>query len=574
MIGFRKRIIISDFVILLVFSAFFFPFIGKTVDDIARVSLEKTVEKTTAELVRAKDETDLISLLKGKERYIFYRLALLDKEGSVIYDSHPKVKEGRREKEELKRILLDKKSYSERYSDIFGQHFAFVSKSFDFQGNQYVLRAAFPLKEMGKLKDQLEIAFFIFLGGILILYSILTWLVIYQQSKPIEHIIRAISPYQGGKEENLPNIEIDKSLRRREDFKRLALTLNSLSEKIRGQIDNLTFQRNENETILNSLMEGVLALDGEGRLTYLNEVAANMLGIKELKSGSPLNEVKSQEMIFAKCAFLLEKCQIEKRVLKEKFLSFGNIYLDIIAVPKKESGAVLILQDRTSDYMVLEMGRAFVANASHELKTPITVIQGYAETLLDMPAVDEKTLKNVAEKILKTTKRLHSLVESLLILSEAENLTYSHFKDCDIKIILDVCRKNILSFNKDVIVDLEKTKKDVIIKGDSSLLELVFMNILENAIKYSEGKAEIIVKLWLEDKWAKISITDKGIGIPKQDLPHIFDRFYTVDKARSRKMGGAGLGLSIVKTIVEKHGGFIEAYSAETGTTFTVSLPW
>lgn len=221
------------------------------------------------------------------------------------------------------------------------------------------------------------------------------------------------------------------------------------------------------------------------------------------------------------------------------------------------------------------MRKDFIANASHELKTPITIIRGFAEMLHDNPGLPTDTVGEMTTKIVKNCKRMNSLIKDLLTLSDIENIPLSRLVRCDLVKIAEQCTNTLHDIYPDAEVNIHCDKeKTYAVTADPSLLELALMNLLENAAKYSKAPAQIDISLDKMDSKIKITLSDKGIGIPKGDLEHIFERFYTVDKAHSQKLGGSGLGLSIVQTIIHKHFGQIAIDSVlGEGTTFTITLP-
>jgi signal transduction histidine kinase len=286
---------------------------------------------------------------------------------------------------------------------------------------------------------------------------------------------------------------------------------------------------------------------------------------------------KANPELLKKCRFLLESCQDKLSVLTDSILieEGKKVYLDLIAAPKAErSGAILVLQDKSSHYKVLEMGKDFVANASHELRTPITIIKGFAETLQDLPELPRDMVVDITEKIVRNCQRMDNLVKNLLTLADLENIPDSRFQECDLVTLAELCRQVVLSVYESAQITIEKSHESILIAADPDILELAIINILDNAAKYSNPPAQITIRLVQEGDHVRVSISDKGIGISSADQEQIFERFYTVDKARSRRFGGAGLGLSIVRTIVEKHHGTISVASEPgQGTTFSIRLP-
>jgi two-component system phosphate regulon sensor histidine kinase PhoR len=400
----------------------------------------------------------------------------------------------------------------------------------------------------------------------------MTWFVIHYLTQPIQRIINAVKPYQEGTEHVLPHIELGRA-NDNDDFNKLANTLNSLSLKIQSHIDLITKERNEKETILESLVEGVIAVDDDMEVTYTNHMAMKLMNSADSLLGKKFS-ILHQE----RCENLLHQCQQEKKPLTdtlEMYREGKKLYLDIVSAPKKDNaGAILVLQDKTAHYKIFEMRRDFIANASHELKTPITVIRGFAEALHDNPGLPVEMQREVTSKIVRNCNRMAALIKDLLTLADIENIPSSRLSLFDLSELTERCISMLAEVFPDAKVTVDKRKDEVILFADMDLLELAIMNLIENAAKYSSRPAQIAVTLDAEDDHVIVKVTDKGIGIPAADQEHIFDRFYTVDKAHSQKMGGSGLGLSIVKTIVEKHFGTITLQSElGKGSTFTIRMP-
>jgi len=328
--------------------------------------------------------------------------------------------------------------------------------------------------------------------------------------------------------------------------------------------------------ILELITEGVIATDASARVTYVNGTACRMLGMaREELMGNTLVHVsalglKGHELIL----YALQTAEpiLERWVLREN----GPLYLDLFATSlTQQKGALLLFKDKTSDYRILEMGKDFIANASHELRTPITIIRGFAETLQDLPELSAEMLQEITGKIVRTCVRLDQVVRSLLTLSDIENLSSERFKKGNIVLLAENCIHFLLSTNPDVKVVFKSELETAPIWADTDLIELAILNLLENAVRYSPVPAEIEMRIERAGEEVSVVIQDRGIGINEVDIPHIFDRFYTVDKARSRKSGGAGLGLSIVKMIAEKHRGRVEVESeVGKGSTFRLYLPF
>ena len=531
-----------------------------------------------AKVQSAPNNDALVRRLKDQKSVIFFRVSVITNDGRILYDSHNKNLMGPRfsqehviDHPEVLEAFNTGSGYTEDYSELVDQKFSYYAKAFDFHGKTYVMRTAFPYKYFADLRKDCEIAFLALITIILLLFSAMTWFIINRLTQPIQQIINAVAPYQEDKQTTLPEIHLSAS-GSSGDFDKLAKTLNSLSNKIQKHIDTLTVERNEKEAILESLVEGVIAVDAEMKVTYANSMAQQLLGAELVGHNfSEMHEPKSYA--------LLSTCQSKKQPLNENITittEDKKLYLDIVAAPKGiNSGAILVLQDKSPHYKLLEMRKDFIANASHELKTPITIIRGFAEMLHDHPDLPPETTQQMTTKIVKNCQRMTTLIKDLLTLSDIENIPLSRLAQVDLIKLTEQCKNTLHDIYPDAIVNIiQQNITGYIIKADPNLIELALMNLIENAAKYSKNPAQIDVKFDKSGSKIKITLSDKGIGIPKADLEHIFERFYTVDKAHSQKLGGSGLGLSIVQNIIQKHYGQISISSTlGEGTTFTIILP-
>lgn len=222
----------------------------------------------------------------------------------------------------------------------------------------------------------------------------------------------------------------------------------------------------------------------------------------------------------------------------------------------------------------IEIGKEFIANASHELRTPVTIIKGFAETLRDIPEMSEEMFDSILEKILRNCERMESLVKNLLLLADLDHLGDIKKDSCSLSLIVEHCSYQILSVFPDAYIETLQNKDEITIQGSNDLLDLAIMNLLQNGVKYSKENPHITVTIEDQEEKVLFSIEDRGMGIASENIPHIFDRFYTVNKSHARKLGGAGLGLSMVKIILEKHGAKIKVKSElGKGTKFTIEFP-
>lgn len=583
MFSFRQKLFLSYLALFLLLFGGMYAVSGWVV----RHTIEQTLFKRTQRILQQIDaEPDLASVesrLDALQHFLFFGITLFDASGRPIYDSMleqlgSELAAGTQPTSdpEVQEAYQTGEGYAERYSDLIGQDLAFVALAFSFHGERLVLRAAFPISQVVELADEFRFSFLTVGTILLILFVVFTSVITHHFSRPINKIIRAIQPYQEGREDQLPQIQLPEARAKRDEFGKLAYTLNSLSDRIESHIQTLTNERNERASILDSLVEGVVAVDMEGRVIYANAMALKLLKrTKEGCIGYPFP--KDQNELYN----LLAACQSKEEVVRETFdLSDKGkrLYLDVVAIPRgRSSGAILVLQDQTNHYALLEMRKEFIANASHELKTPLTIIHGFSEALFEQPDMEPAVVRDIMEKISRNCDRMEKLVKNLLRLADIEHLPLANLQKIDLAEFMEECKEMTLAAYPDATVKVMiDTSRRVEIQADSELLELALTNLLFNAAKYSAGPAEITlsVKPLPARSAVQITVADKGIGIPVEDLPHIFRRFYTVDKAHSRKLGGSGLGLSIVETIVQKHFGEISVQSeVGVGTRFTVILP-
>lgn len=580
---FRRKIFISYLILFFLFVAILFPFINTTVQNLLRKSLEVKAEELTFPLQEAASLDEIIQIMQEKDTFAFQRVSLFDAQGNLLFDPHPKSK---LTSQEGATAILDAMAfqvgYQEAFSSVFRATFAHVAISFSSHGTTYILRLGVPFNEIRTIANNFEMGF-LFLGILtLSLYSLITWAIIHHLSRPFQKIMETIRPYQEGKEEFLPRI-IPHTPFPIDEFGALAHTLNSLNERIRKQIEIVIDQKKEGEDILQSLGEGVLALDAKSKVTFVNEAACKMLFSSQATLlGSSFQKIsqnldQQSASLFKKCHELILHTLQSSEIAEDHWIDpVHKTYLQLYTYPRtRHLGVTLVFQDKTSDYKMLEMGKDFIANASHELRTPLTVILGFAEMLQEAPKLPKKQVQGILETITKTCSRLDKLVKGLLTLADLENLNEKDFKPSKILPLIESSKQLMNAAYPKAKIHIESKILSPKAYIHSDLMDLAITNLLENAIKYSEEGAPIILRLKEKKEHLCIEIQDHGIGIPKDDLPHIFHRFYTVDKARSRKSGGSGLGLSIVKTIIEKkHRGTLSVHSIPgKGSLFEILLP-
>ncbi len=360
---------------------------------------------------------------------------------------------------------------------------------------------------------------------------------------------------------------------------RLARSFNNMSERLEEQITKLEDDQEQLRAILSGMVEGVVALDAEQRILFVNERARQLL---EFATPSPVGrklwDVVRQRSLLDVVQRALTEREPQRVELNWHGLTQRSLTVHAARLPGEiPRGAVLVIHD-TTDLRRLERLRSeFVANVSHELKTPLTVIKTCMETLLEGGAAEDPNHRRTfLEQVSDQANRLHYLIVDMLSLARIEAGTeVFDFREVAlaeaVELVCDRQRARAESRNQTLAIE---GSDDVVVWADEEAVFQILDNLIDNALKYTPVQGRIQVRWWAEGQHGCVEVRDTGIGIPAQDLPRIFERFYRVDKARSREMGGTGLGLSIVKHLVQAMHGSISAVSqVNEGTTFTVRLP-
>ena len=359
--------------------------------------------------------------------------------------------------------------------------------------------------------------------------------------------------------------------------------LNDLSEVIRLTQENLEQESKRLHSILSYMTDGVLATNRRGKITMINDMAKKQLGVQkeDVLNKSILELLKIEdEYELRDLITQVPELMIDSQDANGEYLSLRVRFALVRRESGFISGLVAVLHDTTEQEKEERERRLFVSNVSHELRTPLTSVKSYLEAL-DEGALSEPVAPDFIKVSLDETNRMMRMVTDLLHLSRIDNAT-SHL---DVELINFTAFITFILNRFDKMRGSDEEKKyelvrdypitSVWIEIDTDKMTQVIDNILNNAIKYSPDGGKITVTMKTTDDQMILSISDQGLGIPKQDLPRIFDRFYRVDRARSRAQGGTGLGLSIAKEIIKQHKGFIWAKSEYgKGSTFTIVLPY
>jgi two-component system phosphate regulon sensor histidine kinase PhoR len=399
-------------------------------------------------------------------------------------------------------------------------------------------------------------------------YLIFAWV-----KRPVQKISRALDQLWPGSSSRI-SVKAD-------DIEDLARAMDVMSQKINEDVNDIMTHKSHLEAVFLSMFEGVMVLDSQGAIMLMNQPLKDLLHVTHDPTGHrPLEIVRNidiQDII--ETSLRTPSSLISKEIVlffaqDEKIL---RVHASSIQYEGKAEGVVLVFHD-ISDLRRLEnIRKDFVANVSHELRTPVATIRGYAETLLDGALDDKENAKEFLRIIHADSERLSLLINDLLDLSRLESgKIIMDFKPSHLRSLVDqvLIRLNVLAQEKRITISNQIPENSPSVLADQASISQVFFNLIENAIKYNNPEGKIVILAQDKENHVEIRIEDTGIGIPPDEIPRVFERFYRVDKAHSRQLGGTGLGLSIVKHIIKLHEGEIFAQSRlGEGSTFVLTLP-
>jgi two-component system, OmpR family, phosphate regulon sensor histidine kinase PhoR len=536
-------------------------------------------EGQISEHMRPLDVKAIDLLAKRAGRHSSTRFTVILPSGVVAGDSHedPAAMDNHADRPEFLGALRENRGASLRHSITLDKDFMYVAVPMK-QGSQNiaVIRASIPISAVDNTLKSIQ--FKVLLAGLVMaLFSAILSLVVSRRiTRPIGQIRTwAESIAKGG---FLPK----PSVRSAEEIEGLSESLSRMAEELRQRIEEISRQRNEMNAVFSSMTEGVIAFDMEEHVLGMNQAAAGILKCdRNAARGRNIQEVVRNTALHKFVGdTLLARDSLEEDIPTtsdgEGLLNaHGTILRDERG---QQIGALVVLNDVTRLRRLENIRRDFVSNVSHEIKTPITAIKGFVETLRDGAVKDPEDAVRFLGIIEKHVDRLEAIIEDLLNLSKIEqasektgiSLVESQMSDI-LQNALQVC--HVAVADKKIEIDTscaESIKASV----DPTLLEQAIVNLLDNAVKYSDEGGTIRLEVSKEKDSVVIAVQDHGCGISKKHLPRLFERFYRVDKARSRQLGGTGLGLAIVKHIVQAHGGDITVNSTSgKGSIFSIRVP-
>lgn len=507
------------------------------------------------------------------------RITLILPDGTVAGDSDKTHSEmgNHRERPEIREALAGNVGQSMRYSNTLRKNMMYVAVPVtDGDGVAGVVRTSMPLTEMDQVIGDVQHR--IIAGGLIILMFAALFSLIFSRkiSRPLERIKRGAERFADGdfsyRLHTIGSTEINS----------LAETMNEMAAQLEERLQTVSKERNQREAVLSSMVEGVLAVDTTGHIISLNKAAAQFFQVfqPETAPGRSIEEVFRNVKLQRFVAEVLEGQ--ETRECELTVQSSATYYLqargtNLLGLQGARIGAVVVFNDVSRLRRLENLRRDFVANVSHELKTPITSIKGFVETLRDGAINDPEEAERFLSIVSKHADRLNAIIEDLLTLSRLEQGGQEGVDMQDIGLCglvasaVEVCAQRAAEKNITIETDCSD---DLSATVNPPLIEQALINLIGNAVKYSPTDRTVTVRGEKDGAGIKLSVQDRGYGIEEKHLERLFERFYRVDKGRSRQEGGTGLGLAIVKHIAQAHGGIVSVKSTYgEGSTFTIRLP-
>jgi two-component system phosphate regulon sensor histidine kinase PhoR len=509
-------------------------------------------------------------------RMVGSRLTIVGRDGTVLADSRgvPESMDNHADRPEIQAAQLDGVGSSQRYSRTLEQDMFYLAVN--VADTDVVVRVSLSLSAMATARHRMEGR--LFLSGLVL--ALAAGLVSVSVSRRITRPLQLATAgaqrlAEGDLSARLPVPE-------QAEVGRLVATLNDMAERLSLRMREVEDQRQKEDTILASMVEGLVAIDVQERVIKVNRAAAHLLREStEDPAGRRIEEAFRHTGLLR----FLRRVLAGEDGLEEELVVPGEqpITLNLLGSVLRNGegtamGAVAVVHDISRVRRLEDMRREFVANVSHELKTPVTSIRGFVETLQDGGLSDSEEAHRFLDIIDRQTRRLHAIIEDLLTLSSLEEqagLGDSTMALTPLAPVLEtavqLCHHAAMS--RDVCVSV-RCPENLEVRMNAPLMEQAVLNLIDNAVKYGRKGGEVQIQVSEEPDGVAIAVRDEGDGISQDHLPHLFERFYRVDKARTRKEGGTGLCLSIVKHIAHVHGGKVAVTSrVGTGSVFQIILP-
>jgi two-component system, OmpR family, phosphate regulon sensor histidine kinase PhoR len=556
------------------FNEFYF---NQTTNDLK--SRTVLIETQSVDYLQTHKYKELTSLLVDQGQKINTRFTIIDRTGTVVADSDedPSVMDNHKNRPEIVKSLGGKWGTSTRYSRTLRTEMLYISKPIKIN-NQIVgaIRSSVSINELDTALSKLTKKLLGWALLICLFSGVISFFVSRKITAPIEALTKGADEFSKG------NFDYRVSAPKTKEFRKLSDSLNNMAGQLKERMKTILKQSHEKESILSNMAEGIITVDNEKKITTINQAAKNYFcENNEELIGRSVGEVIRNSTIQS-----LINSALDSQSRTEDFLTLSHPQkktihahsVCLIDTKKRSAGALVVLHDITNIKKLESIRKNFVANVSHELKTPVTLIKGFLETLFRGAAENKDERDEFLTIIQEHANRLEAIIEDLLSLSRIEQENDNETIETDNENLNEVIKKAIGSCKEKA----EKRGSEIVFNTDgksiakinASLIEQAIINLVDNAVKYSPEKSKVVVGLEITSSENIITVSDMGTGIPEKHITHLFERFYRVDKARSREIGGTGLGLAIVKHIAQAHNGSVSVKSKENeGSQFSIHLP-
>jgi two-component system phosphate regulon sensor histidine kinase PhoR len=507
------------------------------------------------------------------------RYTVIRADGTVVADSqeNPAVMDNHGRRPEVVAALAKGIGVATRYSRTIGEDMMYLALPIEERGTAVgYVRASISLAAVKTQIAQARGVVVVVAAGAAVFALLIGFYVARRVTRPISRMTEVAEAIAGGDYNQRIHT------RRIDEIGSLAEALNTMTVRLREQFQTINNDRNKMAAILSGMVEGVIAIDREERIVHINDAAERILC-------APGSECIGRRIWEA--TRVREVSEALNGAMRDEQVTIGEARIatprqeqvvQLIATPLRDAGdalagALVVLHDVSELRQLETIRRDFVANISHELKTPLAAIRGLIETLIDDKEMEPGIHERFLEKVRVQSSRLTTLVSDLLTISrlESDDAT-KDFRPLDLREPLSESLRTLTPVAESKRLTLEHTMPDELVRvtGDPEALRELVDNLVGNAVKYTPSGGRVNVTLRVENGWAVLEVEDNGIGIAPADQSRVFERFYRVDKARSRELGGTGLGLSIVKHVALSHGGNVSLRSAlREGSSFRVQIP-
>lgn len=507
------------------------------------------------------------------------RITIILKNGRVIGDStkDPDSMDNHLNRPEVQKALLEKLGSSIRYSGTVRKKMMYVARPLIInQEIQSVLRVSIPIASMDteiRSMHSKTITVGIFIA---VIVSFISFFIAKSITRPIKEMRKGAEKFACGDLDH--RLYLPETL----ELAGLADAMNRMAEQTKERIASIINQRNEFKAVLSSMTEGIIALDMEEVIITINNAAEKIFTLRQSTAkGKKLHEMirnREMQLLVSESVLFDRSCKNDILVSDNPEKIVHTNCAPLFNSDKKRIGSIIVLQDVTHVRHLENIRKDFVANVSHEIRTPLTAIKGFVETMLYNHDHDIAKTKKFLGIISKHVNRLEAITEDLLSLAKIEKKDARNelrLEKSKIKDIIETALQMVEEMAKKKNIDFDiSCSDDIVAETDIPLIEQALVNLVDNAVKYSPEGEKIFIRAEHTENEILINVKDNGPGIPEKHLHRLFERFYRVDKARSRSLGGTGLGLAIVKHIIQAHGGNVTADSAPgEGSTFTIHLP-